>query len=69
MRTVIALAVLASLLAACGYKGPLYLPKPNGKQHAPAPAAKPIASAPLAASAPAADSATNTHQNQDKTAP
>ncbi|MCW3480909.1 lipoprotein [Neisseriaceae bacterium JH1-16] len=71
MRTVIALAAVAGLLTACGYKGPLYLPKPNAKHHAPA--ARPVASAPLAASAPvaasapAAEPAQNT--NQDKTSP
>ena len=38
MRTLASLIVLAMLLPACGYKGPLYLPgsKPAAKQ-APAP--------------------------------
>lgn len=40
MRTVVSLLVLAVLTAACGYKGPLYLPKdkPEAQPRAPAPA-------------------------------
>ena len=39
MRAAICLLVLAALLAGCGYKGPLYLPKP--KPGAQTPAQKP----------------------------
>lgn len=39
MRVVVCSLVLVAMLAACGYKGPLYLPKP--KPEAPAPAATP----------------------------
>jgi len=43
MRTVVSLLVLAVLTAACGYKGPLYLPKdkPEAQPRAPAPAPDP----------------------------
>ena len=39
MRLVVSLLLTAVLLAACGYKGPLFLPKPK-------PEAQPPASAP-----------------------
>ena len=40
MRAALSLLVLLSLLAACGYKGPLYLPKPKPEPQAtPAPPA------------------------------
>ncbi|MGQ0525882.1 MAG: LPS translocon maturation chaperone LptM [Betaproteobacteria bacterium] len=39
MRTVVSLLALVALLGACGYKGPLYLPKP--KPEAPAKPAPP----------------------------
>jgi len=41
MRIVIPMVVAALLVAACGYKGPLYLPKP--KPEAQKPVAKPAA--------------------------
>jgi predicted small lipoprotein YifL len=43
MRTAILLAVLAVLLAGCGYRGPLYLPKskPEAQKPAPKPPAEP----------------------------
>lgn len=37
MRALISLIALAALLAACGYKGPLYLPKPKPEAQKPAP--------------------------------
>ena len=39
MRAVVSLLVIVVLLAACGYKGPLYLPKPKPEAQQPAPAA------------------------------
>ena len=36
MRVVVCSLVLATVLAACGYKGPLYLPKPKPETQAPA---------------------------------
>lgn len=47
MRILSALILMICLLAACGYKGPLYLPKTKAS----GPAAQP---APIAASAPMA---------------
>jgi predicted small lipoprotein YifL len=42
MRAVISLLVVISLLAGCGYKGPLYLPKPKPEpQRSPPPAQEP----------------------------
>jgi predicted small lipoprotein YifL len=42
MRALLPLIILASLLAGCGYKGPLYLPKDKpGAQKPPAPAPAP----------------------------
>lgn len=43
MRALLPLIVLASMLAGCGYKGPLYLPKdkPGAQKPAPPPAAVP----------------------------
>jgi predicted small lipoprotein YifL len=41
MRAPISLLVLAALLAACGYKGPLYLPKPKPEAQSAAPEQKP----------------------------
>ncbi len=38
MRAAICLLVLAVLLSGCGYKGPLYLPKPKSEAPKPAPA-------------------------------
>jgi len=40
MRALLTLIVLAALLMACGYKGPLYLPpeKPEAQKPAPQPA-------------------------------
>jgi predicted small lipoprotein YifL len=37
MRPVVSLLLAAVLLSACGYKGPLYLPKPEAQPPAPAP--------------------------------
>jgi predicted small lipoprotein YifL len=37
MRVLVSIIVCALLVAACGYKGPLYLPKPDAKKAAPAP--------------------------------
>lgn len=37
MRAVLSVLVLTSVLAACGYKGPLYLPKPKPEAQRPAP--------------------------------
>lgn len=58
MRTLLACASLTLFLAACGFKGPLYLPAPAAKPAAAAPAVKPAAkanaSAPRAAAEPAA---------------
>jgi predicted small lipoprotein YifL len=39
MRTVVISLVSAAVLAACGYRGPLYLPKPKPEAQAPAPVA------------------------------
>lgn len=36
MRALLSMIVLASMLAACGYKGPLYLPKPKPGAQKPA---------------------------------
>ena len=36
MRAIVSSLVLAALLAACGYKGPLYLPKPKPEAQRPA---------------------------------
>lgn len=36
MRTLLSLLMLALLLAACGFKGPLYLPKPQPEAQKPA---------------------------------
>lgn len=36
MRALISLIALAALLAACGYKGPLYLPTPKPEAQKPA---------------------------------
>lgn len=38
MRAVVSSLVLLAVIAACGYKGPLYLPKPKPEAQAPAPA-------------------------------
>lgn len=38
MRSLVSLLVFAALAAACGYKGPLHLPKPKPDAQAPAPA-------------------------------
>jgi predicted small lipoprotein YifL len=38
MRVVLSMIVCILLVAACGYRGPLYLPKPEAKKAAPAPA-------------------------------
>jgi predicted small lipoprotein YifL len=38
MRALVSMIVCCLLVAACGYKGPLYLPKPEAKNAAPAPA-------------------------------
>ena len=38
MRVIVSSLVLLSLLAACGYKGPLFLPKPKPEAPATAPA-------------------------------
>ena len=37
MRFAVSLLIAALLLSACGYKGPLYLPKPEAQRPAPAP--------------------------------
>jgi len=37
MRAPVLLIALAASLAACGYKGPLYLPKPKPEAQKPAP--------------------------------
>jgi predicted small lipoprotein YifL len=44
MRALLLLIAVAVLLAACGYKGPLYLPKdkPAAKKPAPAKPAPPV---------------------------
>ncbi|WP_368671631.1 lipoprotein [Chromobacterium sp. ASV23] len=55
MRTLLACASLSLFLVACGYKGPLVLPKAPAAHHEPAPP-KPAASAPVAAK-PAASAA------------
>jgi predicted small lipoprotein YifL len=39
MRVLPLLVALATLSSACGYKGPLYLPKPKPEAQKPAPAA------------------------------
>jgi predicted small lipoprotein YifL len=36
MRNLLSLLMLAALLAGCGYKGPLYLPKPKPETQKPA---------------------------------
>lgn len=36
MRAVVFLLALAVMLAACGYKGPLYIPKPGPEAQQPA---------------------------------
>ena len=41
MRALLPLIVCALLLSACGYKGPLYLPKPRPEAQQPAPAPEP----------------------------
>lgn len=41
MRALLLLIALAALLAACGYKGPLYLPKPKPEAQKPATAPAP----------------------------
>ena len=38
MRALLLLIVCALLLSACGYRGPLYLPKPKPEAQKPAPA-------------------------------
>jgi predicted small lipoprotein YifL len=38
MRLALSLLLMGVLLAACGYKGPLYLPKPKPEAQHPAPA-------------------------------
>ena len=38
MRLALSLLLTGALLAACGYKGPLYLPKPKPEAQRPAPA-------------------------------
>lgn len=50
MRTLLCSLALAAFLAACGYKGPLYLPKPKAEP-------QPLAAAP--AQAPKKDGATS----------
>ena len=42
MRAAICLAVLALLASGCGYKGPLYLPKPKPDAQKPAPKPAPV---------------------------
>jgi len=37
MRAILSLIILALLLMACGYKGPLYLPKEEPQAQKPAP--------------------------------
>lgn len=37
MRALLSLIVLAVSIAGCGYKGPLYLPKPKPEAQKPAP--------------------------------
>jgi predicted small lipoprotein YifL len=41
MRLALSLLLAGVLLAACGYKGPLYLPKPKPDAQRPAPAPAP----------------------------
>ncbi len=41
MRAALISIVLAAVVTACGYKGPLYLPKPKPEAQRPAPAATP----------------------------
>ena len=41
MRALLPLTVLALLLAGCGYKAPLYLPKPEAQKSAPPAASQP----------------------------
>jgi len=36
MRNLLPLLILAAFLAGCGYKGPLYLPKPKPEAQTPA---------------------------------
>jgi predicted small lipoprotein YifL len=44
MRLAVSLLFAGVLLGACGYKGPLYLPKPKPEAQRPAPAPAPEAS-------------------------
>jgi predicted small lipoprotein YifL len=46
MRVVLSLLLAGVLLAACGYKAPLYLPKPKPEAQRPAPAANDARDAP-----------------------
>jgi predicted small lipoprotein YifL len=46
MRALLTLLALAVLLAACGYKGPLYLPKSKPEAQKPAPKPAPVESKP-----------------------
>jgi predicted small lipoprotein YifL len=48
MRAPLLLIVLVSMLAGCGYKGPLYLPKPNPDAKKPAAPPAPPAQQPKA---------------------
>ena len=41
MRLALSMLLAAVVLAACGYKGPLYLPKPKPDAQLPAPAPAP----------------------------
>lgn len=41
MRAVVSMLAIAAMLAACGYKGPLYMPKPKPEARQPAPDPKP----------------------------
>lgn len=43
MRLAVCLVLTGVLLGACGYKGPLYLPKPKPEAQRPAPAPAPDA--------------------------
>ena len=43
MRFAVSLVLAGVLLGACGYKGPLYLPKPKPEAQRPAPAPAPDA--------------------------
>ncbi|OQS36163.1 hypothetical protein B0T39_17015 [Chromobacterium haemolyticum] len=57
MRTLLACASLTLFLAACGFKGPLYLPAPAAKPAAAAPAAKPAVKADASSPRAAVESA------------